>query len=125
MTDITEVRNALTEVIDPCSAARGTDLNLVEMGLVRSIEVDGREVTVGLRLTSPACHMVHYLVDEVEDVVGDLPGVDAVSVEADSGLEWRPSMMTDTAIEKREEYLRRLDRNFDVETPVDSYVREG
>lgn len=101
MTRPAAVRDALRDVVDPCSAATGSALDIVEMGLVRSIEVEGGRVAVEIRLTTPACHMVPYFITEVSARVGALEGVEAVDVETDAGLEWTAGMMSAAATRKR------------------------
>jgi len=103
------VRDCLAGVIDPCSATTGVKLSVLDMGLVRSIEVEGGQVTVRLRLTSPMCTMVPYFIREVEERVAELPGVRSVRCETDIGLEWEPGMMAPVAIERLAENRRRLD----------------
>ena len=103
MTTVEAVREQLDEIVDPCSAATGSNLDIVEMGLVDTIEIDDGHVDVRMRLTAPTCHMVPYFVREVEDLVGDLSGVDSVELETDYGLEWTEEMMSDEAREHREE----------------------
>ena len=98
-----QIEARLDEIIDPCSAANGTDLGLVEMGLVADVEVESSHVTVSLRLTSPFCTQIPYFVDEIEERVGDLDGVSSVSLETDQGMEWHQGMMTDSARRQREE----------------------
>lgn len=116
---VAAARERLDEVIDPCSAANGTNLSLVDMGLVDSIETDGASVTVSIQLTTPGCTMAPYFVDEIEDRVGRLAEVEAVSVEFDDGLTWRPSMMTDEAREERRERLLARDSRMDGEVAID------
>lgn len=105
------IREELNEVIDPCSAAAGTELGIVEMGLVDSIEIDGGSVTVRMRLTTPVCTMVPYFIEEVESRVGSLDWVTDVSLDTDTGL-WEPSMMGDEALERRKEQSRELVRQY-------------
>jgi metal-sulfur cluster biosynthetic enzyme len=105
VTSVGRVRERLREVHDPCSVATGSNLNVVEMGLVRSITVDGRHVHVDMRLTTPACHMVGYFHEEVEDSVGGLPGVDAVTLETDDGFEWSEDMLSAEASARRQQVL--------------------
>lgn len=100
--DSDRVRQKLRGITDPCSAANGSDLNIVEMGLVEDIEVEGKEVRVDMRLTTPACHMVPYFLEEIEEKVGTFSSVESVSVETDDGMEWRPEMMSERAKEKRQ-----------------------
>jgi metal-sulfur cluster biosynthetic enzyme len=97
------VEQRLDEVVDPCSAANGTDLGLVEMGLVADIEIESTQVTVSLRLTSPFCMQIPYFIDEVEENVGELDGVSSVTLETDQGMEWHRGMMADSARARREE----------------------
>jgi metal-sulfur cluster biosynthetic enzyme len=99
------VRERLDEVIDPCSAANGTDLSLVEMGLVDEVEVEAHEVTVSLRLTSPFCTQIPYFIEEVDQKVGKLDGVSSVSLETDQGMEWHQGMMSESAQARREERI--------------------
>lgn len=101
--DEKQVRERLDEVVDPCSAANGTDLSLVEMGLVADVEVESAHVTVSLRLTSPFCTQIPYFTDEIEERVGELDGVSSVTLETDQGMEWHQGMMADSARARREE----------------------
>ena len=61
------IRNKLDNVIDPCSEANGSNLSIVEMGLVDEIQLDGNEVTVDMLLTSPHCMMLPAFVDGVDE----------------------------------------------------------
>jgi metal-sulfur cluster biosynthetic enzyme len=110
------VREKLREIVDPCSAARGTDNDVISMGLLDSIEIDGTDVTVQMRLTSPTCFMVPYFIRETEERVGGLEGVDSVTLETDAGMEWQPSMMSEDAKRRREEYLDGLRNKYELES---------
>ena len=59
MLDDATVREVINQVVDPCSASIGIPIGLVDLGLVRSVEVDNAadrpDVIVRLRLTSPGC----------------------------------------------------------------------
>lgn len=103
--DSERVRECLHEVVDPCSAATGSNLDIVEMGLVKSIDITGGDVHIEMRLTSPMCHMVPYFYEEVEDSVGELPLVESVTLETDAGFEWDESMMSDEAKRRRQSVL--------------------
>ncbi|ELY50406.1 metal-sulfur cluster assembly factor [Natronolimnohabitans innermongolicus] len=101
--DEARVRERLDEIVDPCSAANGTDLSIVSMGLIDEIEIDDGHVTVSMHLTSPFCMQIPFFIDEVEDRVGSIEGVDAVSLETDSGINWSQNMMDGEARRKREQ----------------------
>lgn len=96
------VRDALREIVDPCSAANGSNLDIVEMGLLKSVEIDKGDVRVKMHLTTPACHMVPYFIEEIEERVGALSGVESVEVETDDGMEWNEDMMSEEAKGKRQ-----------------------
>lgn len=96
------VRARLEHVIDPCSEANGTDLDVIEMGLLRGIEIDDGRVTVDLRLTSPHCMMVPFFIERIDEEASELPGVEAVDVTHDAGMEWTPEMITESGRAKRE-----------------------
>jgi len=110
------VREKLDEIVDPCSEARGTDISIVEMGLLKRIEVDGGSVHVELRITSPSCMMVGYFIEQANERVGDLQGVEEVTLSTDAGLSWRDEMMSEDAKERRREHQQAL---------ADRYAGEG
>jgi metal-sulfur cluster biosynthetic enzyme len=100
----------LDEIKDPCSLATGLPLGLAEMGLVREVAVsrDG-SVTVELRLTSPFCHMIGFFKTEAAARIGRLPGVAAVTLNADNGLDWSPRNISPAAAERRRQHLERTE----------------
>jgi metal-sulfur cluster biosynthetic enzyme len=106
------VRARLDEVIDPCSASRGTEFSIVEMGLVESVEIDRGDVSVALRLTGPGCMQVPYFVEQVTERVSDLDGAADVTVTTDAGLEWTPEMMSAEARRTRRERREELAERF-------------
>jgi metal-sulfur cluster biosynthetic enzyme len=110
-TELTEtaVRDRLAEIVDPCAAARGTNHDVVSMGLLKTIEIEEDAVTVRMRLTSPACFMVPYFIRETEQRVGSIDGVESVTLETDAGLDWMPEMMSEEARDRRRKYLDALD----------------
>jgi metal-sulfur cluster biosynthetic enzyme len=102
------VREKLDGIVDPCSEARGTDISIVEMGLLKRIEVDDGSVHVELRITSPSCMMVGYFIEQANERVGSLPGVEEVTLSTDAGLSWRDEMMAEAAKERRREHQAAL-----------------
>jgi len=100
------VRDQLREIVDPCSAATGSNLNIVEMGLVKTVDVSAGNVFIQMRLTTPACHMFPYFYEEIDARVGGLPGVESVDLTVDNGLNWCSEMMSDEAAEKQKQLRR-------------------
>jgi metal-sulfur cluster biosynthetic enzyme len=103
------LRDELRAVVDPCTAATGSNLDIVEMGLLREVEVSDGAVRVAMRLTTPACHMVPYFITEIEDRLEPLSGVETVTVDTDDGMQWGPEMMSETATAKRRAVLDAYD----------------
>lgn len=83
-------------------------MNIVEMGLIKHIHIDGGHVTVEMRLTSPGCMMVPYFCREAENELGDLHGVEEVDLTTDAGYEWTTEYMDEAAQRKRQEHLADL-----------------
>jgi ATP-binding protein involved in chromosome partitioning len=72
----TDVESALRGVVDP---ELGGDI--VELGMVRDIEVSDRVATVSIALTIAACPMRDQIESDVKRKVGSLPGIDETRVE--------------------------------------------
>lgn len=73
------------------------NVNIVDLGLVRSVEVDGNSVRVQMTLTAPGCPMGDTIVDEVRETLRQLPGVEQVTVGLAFDPPWSPDSMTEDA----------------------------
>jgi len=71
-----DVRAALAEVQDP-----ELPVGIVDLGLVRSVTVDGGTVRVGITFTSIACPCTDVLSDDIRARLRQLDGVTEVEVE--------------------------------------------
>jgi metal-sulfur cluster biosynthetic enzyme len=101
-----EIRRLLDTIGDPCAVAQGVPMGIGEMGLVERAESGpGGHVEIALRLTSPSCLMVGYFRVEAERLVLAIPGVRSVAVSCDTGLDWRPEMMSEAGRRRRREAL--------------------
>lgn len=107
-----KVEETLREIVDPCAAATGSELNIVEMGLVKSIAVQNGDVTIDMRITTPACHMIAFFHEKIDDRVGGIPDVDSVQVEMDNGFEWTEDFMSEEATERRQQVLDRQEEMY-------------
>ncbi|MGD8749916.1 MAG: Mrp/NBP35 family ATP-binding protein [Anaerolineales bacterium] len=76
MPTIEQIQQALTQVIDP---ELGKDI--VELGMVRDIQLDEDEVTITLALTTKGCPLKQQLKEQTQAVVGNVPGVECVTVD--------------------------------------------
>ena len=102
------VRAELDQIIDPCSVGAGNPMGLDEMGVIESISIDAGTCTVRFRLTAPGCLMVGVFREACTSRLTALDGIDAVETVFDSGLDWSPEMMSDSALQRRTQHLLRL-----------------
>ncbi|UCD23621.1 MAG: metal-sulfur cluster assembly factor [Gemmatimonadota bacterium] len=94
--DVEAVREALRTVVDP-----ELGLNIVDLGLVYTIDVNGGDVLVEMTLTSPGCPAGGQIMGQADAAVRDLEGVDKVSVE----LVWEPYWTPERVNPKLRSYL--------------------
>lgn len=92
------VVSALEDCFDPCCHERG--ISVVDMGLIERIAIDGQNVNIDLVLTTGWCPFVARLYEMMEHRVGEVPGVECVSVTTRWDTPWTPERMSDSAREK-------------------------
>lgn len=95
MTQKEEIMDKLGEVMDP-----ETNLSIVDMGFIYSVDVDNDEVNIEMTLTSPGCPLHSKFTQEVEEKVSSLEGVNDVNVELTFDPPWSPERMSDDAKKK-------------------------
>lgn len=76
-----QVKAALRKVKDP-----ELNLNILDLGLVYTIAVDGSTVAIDMSLTSPGCPSGPEIMTGAEQAIRAIPGVTDVSV----NLVWTP-----------------------------------
>lgn len=81
--EITEelVRKRLRSVKDP-----ELNLNIIDLGLVYDVQVDGGEVDVKMTLTSPGCPAGPEIMTDAEQAIRGIEGVTDARIE----LVWEP-----------------------------------
>lgn len=89
--DADQLRELLRDVIDP---ELGVDI--VSLGLVYGIEVNGRAVAVLATTTTPACPLGDYISAEIERVLLESGAVDGVTVQITHSPPWTPHMMEES-----------------------------
>jgi metal-sulfur cluster biosynthetic enzyme len=100
------VIQALDECYDPC--CRDRKISVVDMGLIESIEIRGRDVKIEMVLTTGWCPFAARLLEMVEEEVGGLPAVENVDVEVVWDPTWTPERMSGSAREKLTMPLEKL-----------------
>jgi metal-sulfur cluster biosynthetic enzyme len=87
-----EVIDALRTVEDP-----ELGMDIVELGLLYDVEVEGPKVHVTFSLTSMGCPVGPMIEQQIHDSVAALPGVENVEPELTWDPPWTPERMSDDA----------------------------
>jgi metal-sulfur cluster biosynthetic enzyme len=87
-----DVTEALRGVEDP-----ELGMDIVELGLLYDVEVDGPNVKVIHSLTSMGCPAGPMIQESIHEAVVALPGVEQVEVELTFDPPWTPDRMSDDA----------------------------
>jgi metal-sulfur cluster biosynthetic enzyme len=87
-----EVIEALREVEDP-----ELGMDIVELGLMYDVEVDGPKVKVVHSLTSMGCPAGPMIQEGIYEAAQRVPGVQEVEVELTWDPPWTPELMSEDA----------------------------
>jgi metal-sulfur cluster biosynthetic enzyme len=88
-----EIRRVLNEIIDPCSAAAGAPIGLVDMGIVHELRLEGSTLRLRLLPTFPACRFVPIFEAEIRKRLVDKDLSISVEVVGPEVV-WDESLMT-------------------------------
>lgn len=83
---------ALKQVIDP-----ELMVNIVDLGLIYSVDHEDRKVSVQMTLTSPACPAGPQIVQQAKMALERLADVDEAKITITLSPPWTPDRMTDEA----------------------------
>ena len=95
-------RDALAGVYDPCCREKG--ISVLDMGLVRSVQVEEGVATVELLLTSGWCPFAASVLTEVKEQILRAPGI----TDADVSIVWDEAWTTDRLSPRAQDILRFL-----------------
>ena len=87
-----EIVEALHAVEDP-----ELGMDIVDLGLLYDVEVEGAAVKVSYTLTSMGCPAGAMIQEDIDRVVSELPGVEQVQSELTFEPPWTPDRMSDDA----------------------------
>lgn len=85
MADEKEIRKALRRVKDP-----ELNLDVVVLGLVYEIDVEGSHAHVLMSLTTPFCPAAPQIVDDAKAAVEGVEGVESAEIELTFDPPWTP-----------------------------------
>lgn len=86
------VLDALHEVIDP-----ELGYNIVDLGLIYSLEVNDGVVKITMTMTTPGCPAQDYIMSGVYERSRSLPGVTNVDIDLVWEPRWSPKQMSPVA----------------------------
>lgn len=86
------VLDALHEVIDP-----ELGYNIVDLGLIYSLEVNEGVVEITMTMTTPGCPAQDYILSGVYERSRTLPGVKNVDIDLVWEARWSPKKMSPVA----------------------------
>ena len=87
-----QVYEALQECYNP-----EIPVNIVDLGLVYDVEIDGAKVGVKMTLTAPGCGMGTMIAADAKQRIMALEGVEDASVDLVWDPPWNPSMINEEA----------------------------
>jgi metal-sulfur cluster biosynthetic enzyme len=87
-----QVYDVLRECYDP-----ELPVNIVDLGLVYAVKLEGAIVSVRMTLTAPGCRLGSRIAQEIEDKLLAIPGVKDAAIEIVWDPPWTPAMMSAAA----------------------------
>ena len=92
MPDETTVYDALKQIYDP-----EVGINIVDMGLIYSLEIDDDKVDITMTLTSPGCPAGPQILGQIDTKVKELEDVENVDIKVVWSPPWSPDMLSEEA----------------------------
>lgn len=90
-----EVMDVLRQCYDP-----EIPVNIVDLGLIYGVTIEGNTVDVEMTLTAPGCPMHSLIARDVKQKVESIPGLEAVNVRVVWDPPWTPDRMSEEAKKK-------------------------
>lgn len=87
-----EAWDALTCINDP-----ELHIDIVNLGLIYDIRVIDNDVEVDLTLTSPACPMASFIINQIDSSIKAIQDVHSVTINLVFDPPWSPEKMSDYA----------------------------
>jgi metal-sulfur cluster biosynthetic enzyme len=83
---------ALKQIYDP-----EVGINIVDMGLIYSLDIQDNKVDVTMTLTSPGCPVGPQILEQVDNSLKALEGVEEVDIKVVWSPPWSPDMLSEEA----------------------------
>lgn len=98
--DVYDVQEALRDVIDP-----ELGINVVDLGLLYGVHIDGEDVVLDMTLTSAACPLTDVIEEQCRMVLSDMFSIISIN------WVWMPPWGPDKITDEGREQLRTLGFN--------------
>ena len=85
-----QILEALRDVYDP-----EIPVNVVDLGLIYTVEISEGDVHVEMTLTAPGCGMGDYIAQQAEWRVAEIEDVEDVQVDVVFDPAWTPDLITE------------------------------
>lgn len=90
--DTTAVWDALRSIPDP-----EFGVNIVDLGLIYSVECNDGDIAVTMTLTTPSCPSGGWIYEGAKQAITNLPGAKKVEVTMVFDPAWTPEMLSEEA----------------------------
>lgn len=92
-------QNFKTQLIEQLRSVMDPELgvNIVDLGLVYQIQIEGNKVKVQFTTTTPGCSIRRYLQQQVGKAISSLEGIDEYEVEKLMKPDWTLEMIKEGA----------------------------
>src|SRR5919197_1146229 len=87
MPDQEAVYDVLKQVYDP-----EVGINIVDMGLIYGVEIEGKKIDLIMTLTSPACPAGPHILNQVDSMLKEMEGIEDVDIQVVWTPPWSPDM---------------------------------
>jgi metal-sulfur cluster biosynthetic enzyme len=86
------VYEMLKQVYDP-----EVGINIVDMGLIYGVEIEGKKIDLIMTLTSPACPAGPHILNQVDSMLKEMEGIEDVDIRVVWTPPWSPDMLSEEA----------------------------
>jgi metal-sulfur cluster biosynthetic enzyme len=91
------VWEAVNRIKDPCHALMGHDVSIVDLGLINRVDLVGDCLEVGITFTDTSCTFAYKIINALEDLAPNLPGVASVKVTTETYPLWTEARLSPRA----------------------------
>jgi metal-sulfur cluster biosynthetic enzyme len=92
MLDQEVIYESLKQIYDP-----EVGINIVDMGLIYSLDIEGSKVGITMTLTSPGCPAGPQILGQVDSALKALEGIEDVDIQVVWSPPWSPDMLSEDA----------------------------